>query len=113
MGDPLYAFGAIKRAIGALTTHPGRIRERLIAACNSGLFVLTESDFPTDSMLASWRGIRARVAGMGTVGQHSAFEVAVNVLPEEDASEVASNLTDLAAMLDGWLDENVRRQWAV
>jgi hypothetical protein len=113
MGDPLYAFQKIRKAIGVLVTHPGRIRERLIAACNSGLFVLAEADFPSDALLASWRGIRTQVAGMGTVGQHSAFEVAVNVLPEETASEVASNLMDLAAMLDGWLDENVRRQWAV
>jgi hypothetical protein len=91
MADPRYARGKLLEAVRWLAKHPGEIRARLIVACDQGLVAVSDSDMPTPELVHQWRSIRARIAGVGTVFENSAFEV------------VAEDIQDLSAALDAHL----------
>jgi len=103
-GDSVYVYGRLVSGLDVLTRHPGRIRERLIAAFDGGLAAVRERDFPMPDMAERWRGIHARVAGTGTPASPGALEAAINALPEDAASAVAADLADLRSTMTRWFD---------
>ena len=49
------ASGRLVSGLDVLTKHPGRIRERLIAAFDGGLAAVREHDFPMPDMADRWQ----------------------------------------------------------
>ena len=106
MPDPMYAREKMLAAVKWLAKHPGEIRPRLIVACDQALAAINDGDLSTPEFIERWRSIRARIAGMGTVYENSAFETAINALPVEEAVSVVEDIVDLSSAVD----EHMRTQ---
>lgn len=105
---PTRAYGQLVAALYSLTVYPGRIKDRLHAACAEGLREVTESDLPTVDLRSEWRSIRSRVAGQAT---DSACGAGLDRLSEGDACVVAEDLFRLAAGLRNWLADAAPETW--
>lgn len=106
--SPTRAYVQLRAALYELAVYPGRIQERLHAACAEGLREVRESDLPTVDLRSEWRSIASRVSGPAAA---SACGAGLDRLSEGDACIVAEDLFRLAAGLRNWLADAAPETW--
>lgn len=96
MADLIYANGKVSMAAEVLATHPGRIRERLVAACNEGLALVPSNVLPHE-VKSLYDEVMELVTANEYPSAEGAFAPAIRNLTEEEAQVVANRILELAS----------------
>lgn len=79
-----------------LATHPGRIRERLIAACHEGLVLVPPNVLPHE-VQSLYDDVMEFVTATEYSPDEGAFAPAIRNLTDEEAQVVANRILELAS----------------
>ncbi len=82
-------------ALEILATHPGAIRERLIAACHEGLALVPSNVLPHE-LKSLYDEVMDLVTDPESPPAEGAFAPAIGNLTEEEAQVVANRILELA-----------------
>ena len=97
MANLLYAYEKASEAVECLTTHEGRIRDRLIEACHNGFAQVGRKVLP-DDLKPLYDEISSLVEGKPQP-QLGAFIPAIKKLSEEEAQRAAGLMVELETRL--------------
>jgi hypothetical protein len=88
-----YALEKLHQLVNTLSTHPGRIKERLLA----GMMVahtIQGGDFP-DELREIWNEIYEQLTAVEPEGDEGRFAASINQMVEDTAIEIADRLVEL------------------
>ena len=104
-----YAYEKLAAGVHVLATHPGRVRERLIAAFHTSLVQVprgTLSDEPREI----WGNVWDRVTAIKGTEKSGSLEPSINALDEDEAVKVAEMIMTVEAMVDASVhDHSLKR----
>ncbi len=109
MADLIYANGKLWTAVGILATHPGRLPERLIQACQDGLVFVPEPALPSH-LTPVYKRVWERVTSCRESQQEGAFAPSIRSLSEEDAVAVANDIIELAYRVGEVVKDDIGRR---
>ena len=76
-----HARGKLDEGVSVLATHPGRIKERLIAAFIPKLTEVSETALPPEAR-EIWVDVRKKVTAVTGTKQSGPYEASINALDE-------------------------------
>ena len=94
MADLIYANGKLSAGITKLATHPGRIKDRLIAAFSDSLLQVPEKVLPEEARVI-WKEVMNRVA----TGEIGSLASTIKALDEQDAVDIAHQIATVASLV--------------
>ncbi len=106
--DLIYISGRLGEGVQILTTHPGRIKERLTEAFNKQLYGITADAFDDNDDLyvearTFWRKVWDAVASAPKDEERGVFAPSIEVLSENEASSIAQLVVSVDAMVESAL----------
>ena len=98
MGELSYTCAKLSAGVQTLATHPGRVKERLIAAFHDSLFAVNQDALPDEP-----KSIWLQVWGEGYIDQgvarlRGSYAPSINCLDEAGAVELTKMITTVQLM---------------
>ena len=98
MGELGYAYEKLGAGVQTLATHPGEVRERLIAAFHDSLVAVNPDALP-DEPKGIWLQVWEKATSLGGSARDGSFVASINSLDEAGAVELAKMITTVEAMV--------------
>jgi len=93
-----YAREKLGGGIMILATHPGPIKERLIAAFHAFLAQVVDTDMPEDAQ-QKWREIIGKVTTLDGTPQSGKFQPSIQAMAESEVVQLAEDIVSVEALV--------------
>jgi len=101
MGDVLYAYSNFSKAVDTMATHPGSIKDRLVAAYNQFAPVL-EKDFP-DELKADYKWVMEKLTKKDPIFDEGSVRATLYGMHTKTAVKIAEKILDLRNRLESFV----------
>ncbi len=98
MGDVLYAYSNISEAVEIMATHPGSIKDRLVAAYNK-FSPVTEKDFP-DELKADYKWVIEKLTKKDPIFDEGSVRATLYGMHTKTAVKIAEKILYLRNRLE-------------
>ena len=97
MGELSYTCAKLSAGVQTLATHPGRVKERLIAAFHDSLFAVNQDALP-DEPKSIWLQVWEKATSIKGSSLEGSYAPSINCLDEAGAVELTKMITTVQLM---------------
>lgn len=107
MADLLYAYEKLSAGVTKLTTHPGPIKARLIAAFSHSLLQMPSNMLPDEAQKQWQRDVWAKVFAEAGSRTEGSLVPTINAMDEVDAVRVAEAIVNIESLARRAVDQHL------